>query len=533
MDEFWKEYFEGRAVNPWITYGALLTAAERPLALDTDANDIELSYSSSEASLSPVQENFRGRKLRARVRCGDSVLLVPAHKPGLTVAGLTLDVQQRALRQCPQFWRHYMSRIGHMPDDLRLFRVGVVAPALRPNRRVSDAVSDMEMLTLMREIDRCDPGKAESRATRHLAVCSSPACVLAVIVSVLACAVAGITGVVPLCSLHALSGLRALMRTWSFLPPSPVQHQLWYHRSCALLDAGDPANAALLMERALKVEPRSSIYWATLARARQRLGKAGHTPAAKAFEMALHLDPLHEDARYFYAQVLEEQGQLREARTQLSLLLAAQPSRTDARWTLGSVLEKEGRVAEAVKSYSMLTEAESGNSKSWLALGRTLHASGSVSDAIAALRQALALDPIDGHAVQALGHSFETAGQHELALAQYKVAATLRVRDPAPLISMGNLMIAGGDAAKAIQSFKAAVFLDPANTDTINHLVKVATAYDRLEEAEHFARQALRAAPLHADSWRILVQVLQKQGRNMDAAQERLKAASLELDEIW
>ena len=199
MDEFWKEYFEGRAVNPWITYGALLTAAERPLALDTDANDMELSYSSSEASPSPVQENFRGRKLRARVRCGDSVLLVPAHKPGLTVAGLTLDVQQRALRQCPQFWRQYMSRIGHMPDDLRLFRVGVVAPALRPNRRVSDAVSDMEMLKLMREIDRCDPGTAESGATRHLAVCGSHVCALAVFVSILVCVVAG---VVPLCSLH-------------------------------------------------------------------------------------------------------------------------------------------------------------------------------------------------------------------------------------------------------------------------------------------------------------------------------------------
>ena len=206
MDEFWEEYFEGRAFNPWVTYKAILTTAEHavissPLALDTDASDMELSYSTSEASLSPVQDKSRERKLRARVQCGDSVVLVPAHKPGLTVAGLTRDAQQRALRQCPQFWRQYMARSGHMPEDLRLFRVGVVAPALRPDRYVSDAVSDMEMLTLMREIDRCDPGKAESRATRHLAVCGSPVCVLTVIVSVLACAVAGITGVVPLCSL--------------------------------------------------------------------------------------------------------------------------------------------------------------------------------------------------------------------------------------------------------------------------------------------------------------------------------------------
>ena len=127
----------------------------------------------------------------------------------------------------------------------------------------------------------------------------------------------------------------------------------------------------------------------------------------------------------------------------------------------------------------------------------------------------------------------EATGQHEPALAQYKAAATLRVRDPAPLISIGSLVLARGDAAMAMQSFKAAAALDPANADTISHLVKAATVDGRLEEAEHFARQALRAAPLRAAPRRALVGVLEKQGRDADAAQERLKAATMELDEIW
>ena len=529
MDEFWEQYFEGQVTNPWVTYEALLAATGRT-AIPSPMS--ELAYSSSEGSPSPVRDIFiRAQMLRARVQCGDTVLLIPANKPGLTVADLTMDAQKRALHQCPEFWRQCTARSGGTAPDLRLFRMGVVAPALRRDRRVSDAVSDMELLglRLMQESECRESSKTESTGGASPSRFAAVAGALAALVSVLACAVAGF---LPLRALH-LPSLSALPGIGTASSSSPAQHRVWYHRSRALLDAGEPANAALHIERALELEPRSSNYWATLARARQRLGKAEHEPAAKAFEMALHLDPLHEGARYFYAQLLEERGQLREARTQLSVLLAAQPARADVCWALGNVLEKEGRVLEAVQMYRTVTEGERSNSKAWLALGRTLHASGSASDATAALAHALALDPSSGHTAQAMGRALEATGQHEPALAQYKAAATLRVRDPAPLISIGSLVLARGDAAMAMQSFKAAAALDPANADTISHLVKAATVDGRLEEAEHFARQALRAAPLRAAPRRALVGVLEKQGRDADAAQERLKAATMELDEIW
>lgn len=94
-------------------------------------------------------------------------------------------------------------------------------------------------------------------------------------------------------------------------------------RGHALLKARHHAQAAIVLERAARVEPRKGSILEALGRAYYNSGQAER--ARETFEALLEVDPSAHYAHYALGQSLKRLGRRAEARTHLRLACALDP----------------------------------------------------------------------------------------------------------------------------------------------------------------------------------------------------------------
>jgi len=100
-----------------------------------------------------------------------------------------------------------------------------------------------------------------------------------------------------------------------------------YTLGCEMLSTGNPAQAALLLERACLLEEGKSSIWEALGRA--RFAMRWHEEASEAFKKVLEIDPSNHYAHYCFAVCLEVLGRLEEAGGHIKLALAMAPENED------------------------------------------------------------------------------------------------------------------------------------------------------------------------------------------------------------
>jgi tetratricopeptide (TPR) repeat protein len=96
-----------------------------------------------------------------------------------------------------------------------------------------------------------------------------------------------------------------------------------YQRGQGLLRRRHHAQAAVVLERAARLEPGRGSIVEALARAYYNSGQHAH--AADAFEELLAIDPSNPYAHYGLGQALKQLGRRGEARTHLRLAVALAP----------------------------------------------------------------------------------------------------------------------------------------------------------------------------------------------------------------
>lgn len=97
-------------------------------------------------------------------------------------------------------------------------------------------------------------------------------------------------------------------------------------RADELLRKRHDAQAAVLLERAARLEPGRGSIVEALARARYNSGQ--HALALEAFEELLLIDPSSHYGHYGLGQSLKRLGRLDEARTHLRMAIALSPQTT-------------------------------------------------------------------------------------------------------------------------------------------------------------------------------------------------------------
>ena len=105
--------------------------------------------------------------------------------------------------------------------------------------------------------------------------------------------------------------------------PSPESAYELLQRGRTLLDARHHAQAAIVLERADRVEPGKASILEALGRAYFNSGQ--HEPARATFERLLELDPSEHYAHYAIGQSLKRLGRRDEAGTHLRLAVALSP----------------------------------------------------------------------------------------------------------------------------------------------------------------------------------------------------------------
>jgi len=101
----------------------------------------------------------------------------------------------------------------------------------------------------------------------------------------------------------------------------------WYRRAVDLLDSGDDAAAAVLLERALVVEPSSPALREAMGRA--RFGSRRYAESADLFGGLVDRDPTDHYARYGLGLALSRLGRQEQALEHLAVAVAMRPGRTD------------------------------------------------------------------------------------------------------------------------------------------------------------------------------------------------------------
>jgi tetratricopeptide (TPR) repeat protein len=109
--------------------------------------------------------------------------------------------------------------------------------------------------------------------------------------------------------------------------------------------AGRPAEAVALIQRAIRRNPNEAAFHSNLGNAHLALGERDAAEAA--YRAALALDVKQAEAQYNLANILRERGQVREAEAAFRAALAAQPQYRDALHNLAMLYWEEYDSPEA------------------------------------------------------------------------------------------------------------------------------------------------------------------------------------------
>ena len=126
--------------------------------------------------------------------------------------------------------------------------------------------------------------------------------------------------------------------------PEPEAYAL-FRRGSSFLSEGHPAQAAMLLEKAMRLAPGKNSIVEALARACFQVGRFGE--AANLFRSITEAVPTNDYAQFGLACSLVKLGRMKEARGHFRLAAAMEPERTDYLQRLASCNSRLERSEEA------------------------------------------------------------------------------------------------------------------------------------------------------------------------------------------
>jgi Tfp pilus assembly protein PilF len=248
-----------------------------------------------------------------------------------------------------------------------------------------------------------------------------------------------------------------------------------FNLAVALQKSGNPAEAALELERVVAEHPGQRNAVVLLAQCRVQLGEHGKAAAL--------LAPLHEQTpddpavSYLLGLALVQDNQAARGQLVLDRILRdGESART--RLLMGAMKLGAGEYAPALADLRRAAALDPALPMVHLFLGRALMNTGDGDGAAEEFRRALVADPNDFDANLSLGVLLEQQSALDEAMARFEKAASLRPADAAALYQLGALRLQRGDTDAAREILERVVAAAP---DFPEAHVSLATAYYRLK----------------------------------------------------
>ena len=192
--------------------------------------------------------------------------------------------------------------------------------------------------------------------------------------------------------------------------------------------SGRLAEAAGVLERTARDNPRFPEPWLSLAEVRIEERKNGD--AAAAYEHVLSLAPDHLEALRGLGDLALLEGRLDAAETRYSRILEVEPGDAGALSKLGVLRMRAGRATEAIALFRRAVEREPGHGEALLYLAGALASTGHPAEALPFFEKALAVGPRSSMALNGLALAKLALGDRPGAAAAFGESLRIDPKQP-------------------------------------------------------------------------------------------------------
>jgi arylsulfatase A-like enzyme/Flp pilus assembly protein TadD len=201
--------------------------------------------------------------------------------------------------------------------------------------------------------------------------------------------------------------------------------------------AGRLAEAAEVLQRAARENPRFAQPWLSLAEV--HIKERRNAEAAAAYAQVLALVPDHLEALRGLGDIALLEGRLEAAAARYRRILEVDPADAAAMTKLGVLEMRAGRPAEAIARFRKAVEREPRNSEALLYLAGALAAGGQSADALPFFERALAAGPRTSMALNGLGLTRMALGDRRGAAESFRESLRLDPDQPDVRRTLGEL----------------------------------------------------------------------------------------------
>jgi tetratricopeptide (TPR) repeat protein len=296
----------------------------------------------------------------------------------------------------------------------------------------------------------------------------------------------------------------------------------------ASLQAGHPDRALDLFIRAVKLQPRNSVYHSSMAAALHALGRRDEAIAS--YREALLHKPDSLDVHIQLATLLGECGDAAGEEAHYRLVLRYAPDHVDARFNLANLLVRRKRFDDAISEFRQVLRHSPNFAAAHLHLGAVLFDLSAFEECERCYREALRLDPTYAEAYCNLGGVLVKLGRLDEAEVNLREACKLNSCFPEALNNLGDLLRLRGWPEEAEACCREALRLKPDYVPAQLTLGNALCETARFHEAEACYRAALDHNPAWPQALNNLGSVLFDLGRPDEAVQSLRTAVSLRPD---
>jgi tetratricopeptide (TPR) repeat protein len=320
------------------------------------------------------------------------------------------------------------------------------------------------------------------------------------------------------------------------LASEPDRADVVFLLGIALLQAGHPDRALDLFIRAVKLQPRNSVYHSSMASALHALGRRGEAIAS--YREALLHKPDSLDVHIQLGILLGECGDVAGEEAHYRLVLQHAPgldpdaarAQVDARFNLANLLVRRKRFDDAVSEFRQVLRHRPNFAAAHLHLGAALFDLSAFEECERCYREALRLDPTYAEAHCNLGGLLIKLGRLDEAEVNLREACKLNSCFPEALNNLSDLLRLQGRPEEAEACCREALRLKPDNVPAQLTLGNALRESGRFQEAEACYRAALDHNPDWPQALNNLGTVLFDLGRPDEAIQSLRTAASKKPD---
>ncbi len=258
-----------------------------------------------------------------------------------------------------------------------------------------------------------------------------------------------------------------------------------------LLKGGNVAAAEPHFAEAVRIRPKYQDALVNLALCRYAQGRVPE--AIGYFERALDILPTPA-CHFDVANVLKEQGRLKEAEAHYQAALRLRPYFVEAWLNLGAVKGQQGDVEAAAQAYGTAVQLRPDYASAHLNLGQALLVQHKWDEAIAHLRTGLSVAPQNAEAHFSLGAALASKGQYAEAAVEFAECCRLRPEYIQARESLGEALFYQGKLPEAVSELRRVLQARPS---AMNHyyLALSLHAEGQFDEALPHYREAVRLDP--------------------------------------